>query len=71
MATHDLVLAREQATQTLLLNRRLYGVGSPRVALSAANLRAAYGDRLIVLDEEGAAGAIDEGSHHAHAGEHD
>jgi hypothetical protein len=35
------------------------------------SLRAAYGDRLVVLDELGALGAIDEGSHHAgHDHEH-
>jgi ABC-type Mn2+/Zn2+ transport system ATPase subunit len=70
MATHDLQLARGRATRALLLNQRLYGFGPPQTALSAANLRAAYGDRLVVLDEGGALGAIDEGSHHAHAEDH-
>jgi ABC-type Mn2+/Zn2+ transport system ATPase subunit len=69
MATHDLQLARSRCTHALLLNRRLYGFGPPPEALSAVNLRAAYGERIIVLDELGAVEAIDEGSHHGHADE--
>jgi ABC-type Mn2+/Zn2+ transport system ATPase subunit len=64
MATHDLALARERCTHALLLNRRAFAYGPPRVALTAANLRAAYGEKLVVLDELGMVGAIDEGSHH-------
>jgi ABC-type Mn2+/Zn2+ transport system ATPase subunit len=67
MATHDLGLARTRATQALLLNRTLYAAGPPDQALTADTLRAAYGDRLIVLDEDSGLGAIDEGSHHDHA----
>jgi ABC-type Mn2+/Zn2+ transport system ATPase subunit len=70
MATHDLALARTRSTRALLLNQRLHGSGPPAEALSASNLRAAYGDRLVVLDEGGSLGAIDEGSHHVHAEEH-
>jgi ABC-type Mn2+/Zn2+ transport system ATPase subunit len=66
MATHDLALARTRCTQALLLDRRVYGFGPPAEALSAANLRAAYGERIIVLDELGQLEAIDEGSHHHH-----
>jgi len=69
MATHDLQLARSRCTQALLLDRRVYGFGPPAEALSAANLRAAYGERIIVLDELGTVEATDEGSHHDHAHE--
>jgi manganese/iron transport system ATP-binding protein len=66
MATHDLALARSRCTKALLLDRRPFAFGPPAEALTAASLRAAYGDRLVVLDEVGALGAIDEGSHHHH-----
>jgi ABC-type Mn2+/Zn2+ transport system ATPase subunit len=66
MATHDLALARSRCTQALLLNGRAYAFGPPAVALTADTLRAAYGARLIVLDEAGELDAIDEGSHHDH-----
>jgi manganese/iron transport system ATP-binding protein len=66
MATHDLQLARARCTHALLLNRRAYAFGPPAEALTAASLRAAYGDRLVVLDEASAVDAIDEGSHHFH-----
>jgi len=66
MATHDLALARARCTHALLLNGRAHAFGAPADALTPATLRAAYGDRLIVLDEAGAVGAIDEGSHHHH-----
>jgi ABC-type Mn2+/Zn2+ transport system ATPase subunit len=69
MATHDLALARDRCTHALLLDRRAFAFGPPRRALSAANLRSAYGERIIVLDEIGHAEAIDEGSHH-HGHEH-
>jgi ABC-type Mn2+/Zn2+ transport system ATPase subunit len=67
MATHDLALAREACTHALLLNGRAFAFGPPQSALTAASLRAAYGDRLVVLDDAGTLGAIDEGSHHDHA----
>ncbi len=66
MATHDLALARSRCTHALLLDRRAFAFGPPAEALSAANLRAAYGERIIVLDELGQIEAIDEGSHHHH-----
>jgi ABC-type Mn2+/Zn2+ transport system ATPase subunit len=66
MATHDLQLARARCTHALLLNARVYAFGPPADALVPATLRAAYGDRLVLLDEAGAIGAIDEGSHHLH-----
>ncbi len=66
MATHDLALARARCTHALLLNRRAFAFGPPADALTSANLRAAYGERLVVLDELGLVGAIDEGSHHDH-----
>jgi ABC-type Mn2+/Zn2+ transport system ATPase subunit len=64
MATHDLALARDRCTHALLLNRRAFAFGPPAAALTSANLRAAYGERLVLLDEVGVVGAIDEGSHH-------
>jgi ABC-type Mn2+/Zn2+ transport system ATPase subunit len=66
MATHDLALARSRCTHALLLNGRAYAYGPPETALTAETLRAAYGSRLIVLDEHGEHDAIDEGSHHDH-----
>jgi ABC-type Mn2+/Zn2+ transport system ATPase subunit len=66
MATHDLQLARARCTHALLLNQRAYAFGPPAEALNAGSLRAAYGDRLVVLDEAGGVDAIDEGSHHVH-----
>jgi ABC-type Mn2+/Zn2+ transport system ATPase subunit len=66
MATHDLGLARARCTHALLLNRQAFAFGPPAVALTSRNLRAAYGERLVLLDEAGVVGAIDEGSHHAH-----
>lgn len=67
MATHDLALAGSRCTHALLLDRRSYGFGPPEEALAAANLRAAYGERIVILDELGRLEAIDEGSHHDHA----
>lgn len=66
MATHDLALARARCTHALLLNRRAFAFGPPAAALTSMNLRAAYGERLVLLDEVGVVGAIDEGSHHEH-----
>lgn len=66
IATHDLAFARERCTQALLLNRRVHSSGPPREALTSVTLRAAYGERLVVLED---LGLIDEGSHH-HEGEH-
>jgi ABC-type Mn2+/Zn2+ transport system ATPase subunit len=66
MATHDLALARSRCTHALLLNGKVHGFGAPEVALGSANLRAAYGERLVVLDAAGGTEAIDEGSHHDH-----
>ena len=66
IATHDLAFARERCTHALLLNRRVHAYGPPAVALTSATLRAAYGERLVVLED---LGLIDEGSHH-HEGEH-
>jgi ABC-type Mn2+/Zn2+ transport system ATPase subunit len=68
MATHDLALARARCTQALLLNGHAYAFGPPAEALTAETLRAAYGSRLIVLDDRGGLDAIDEGSHHEHRG---
>jgi manganese/iron transport system ATP-binding protein/manganese/zinc/iron transport system ATP- binding protein len=64
IATHDLAFARSACTHALLLNRRSFGFGASADALTADTLRAAYGARLIVLDEQH--DAIDEGSHHDH-----
>lgn len=66
IATHDLAFARDQCTHALLLNRRVHAAGRPADALTSATLRAAYGERLVVLED---LGLIDEGSHH-HEGEH-
>jgi len=66
IATHDLAFARERCTHALLLNRRVHAYGPPTEALTSATLRAAYGERLVVLED---LGLIDEGSHH-HEGEH-
>src|SRR5262249_37337826 len=66
MATHDLALARARCTHALLLNRRAFAFGPPAAALTSLNLRAAYGERLVLLDEVGGVGAINEGSHHEH-----
>jgi manganese/iron transport system ATP-binding protein len=66
IATHDLALARTRCTHALLLNRTVHALGPPAEALTAASLRSAYGDRLVVLDEAAAVDAIDEGSHHRH-----
>ena len=66
LATHDLALARARCTHALLLNRSAFGFGPPATALTRETLRAAYGPRLVVFDELGVVGAIDEGSHHTH-----
>jgi ABC-type Mn2+/Zn2+ transport system ATPase subunit len=66
IATHDLAFARERCTRALLINRRIHAYGEPHQALTSATLRAAYGERLVVLED---LGLIDEGSHH-HEGEH-
>ena len=66
IATHDLAFARERCTDALLLNRRVHAFGPPKEALTSVTLRAAYGERLVVLED---LGLIDEGSHH-HEGEH-
>jgi ABC-type Mn2+/Zn2+ transport system ATPase subunit len=67
LATHDLALARARCTHALLLNRVAFGFGPPGAVLTAETLRAAYGPRLVVFDELGLVGAIDEGSHHTHS----
>lgn len=64
IATHDLAFARERCSHALLLNVRVHAFGPPAQALTGATLRSAYGERLVVLDERGGLGAIDEGSHH-------
>ncbi|WP_433366748.1 metal ABC transporter ATP-binding protein [Actinoplanes sp. CA-142083] len=47
LSTHDLTLARELADLVCLLNGRQWAFGPPGEALTVANLRAAYGGRVI------------------------
>ncbi len=53
ISTHDLNLAAANFDLVLLLNRRLIAYGPPREALSQENLRRAFGNSLLVLDNGG------------------
>ena len=63
VATHDLDEA-QRADHVVLLNGRVVAAGSPRSVLTPANLRSAYGGR--VLDIAGGVVAVDDGVHHNH-----
>jgi manganese/iron transport system ATP-binding protein len=70
-ATHDLNLARERFERILLLNRKLVAYGAPEDVLTSANLSAAYGGHMQVLDTaEGPVAIGDMGGHHEHSHEH-
>ena len=56
MALHDLGIAATAFDRVLLLNRRQIGFGLPADVFSEANLRAAYGSCLRVV--EGAEGTL-------------
>ena len=51
ISTHDLSLAASQFDLLLLLNRRLIGFGPPADVLHRSNLAAAFGARLVVLED--------------------
>jgi ABC-type Mn2+/Zn2+ transport system ATPase subunit len=61
VATHDLADAAK-ADHVVLLDGRVIAAGAPRDALSPANLRAAYGGRVLDLGD--GLVAIDDGVHH-------
>lgn len=61
VATHDLADAA-QADNVVLLDKRVIAAGPPAEALSSANLRAAYGGRVLDLGD--GIVAIDDGVHH-------
>jgi ABC-type Mn2+/Zn2+ transport system ATPase subunit len=68
VATHDLDLAAEHFDRVLLMNRRLIGIGQPQAVFTEANLRAAYGGTIRVMDADGGRivlgeAATDEQSH--------
>ena len=70
-ATHDLNLARERFERILLLNRKLVAYGAPDDVLTSANLSAAYGGHMQVLDTaEGPVAIGDMGGHHEHEHDH-
>lgn len=47
-ATHDLAQAAGSSDRLVLLNRRVVAMGPPRAALTAGNLRAAFGGEAII-----------------------
>ncbi len=49
-STHDLNLAASRFDQVVLLNRRLVAVGPPSQVLTPAAIRAAFGERVLMLD---------------------
>jgi ABC-type Mn2+/Zn2+ transport system ATPase subunit len=49
-STHDLNLAASRFDQVVLLNRRLVAVGLPSQVLTPAAIRAAFGERVLMLD---------------------
>ena len=51
LATHDLAFATQRADRVLLLAGRAHGFGPPADALAPDRLRAAYGGRLLMLDD--------------------
>ena len=61
VATHDLADAA-RADQVALLDQRLVAAGPPDDVLTAANLRLAYGPRVLDLGDGGI--ALDDGVHH-------
>jgi manganese/iron transport system ATP-binding protein len=70
-ATHDLNLARERFERILLLNRVMVAYGAPDEVLTSANLSAAYGGHMQVLDTaEGPIAIGDMGGHHEHDHDH-
>ncbi len=56
-STHDLNLAASRFDQIILLNRRLVAVGLPSQVLTPATIRAAFGERVLVL---GGTAVVDE-----------
>jgi manganese/iron transport system ATP-binding protein len=68
VATHDLDLAAEHFDRVMLLNRRLIGIGKPSEVFTEANLRAAYGGTIRVLDSDGGRVIVGEaaGDEHSH-----
>ena len=69
--THDLNLVRERFERILLLNRALVAYGTPNEVLTTANLSAAYGGHMQLLDTaEGMVAIGDMGGHHEHDHEH-
>jgi manganese transport system ATP-binding protein len=67
MTTHDLSDAA-QAGQVLLLAGRIVASGPPTAVLTGANLREAYGGRLVHLDD--GTSVIDDPHHHAEGDDH-
>jgi manganese/iron transport system ATP-binding protein len=53
VATHDLQLAASHFEHVMLLNRQLVALGTPVQVLTHDALRAAYGDHLHTLGEDG------------------
>lgn len=51
LATHDLAFATQRADRVLLLAGRAHAFGPPAQALAPDRLRAAYGGRLLLLDD--------------------
>ena len=51
-ATHDLAQAARCSDRVLLLNRRVVAAGPPAAAMTAANLRAAFGGQAVLLPSE-------------------
>jgi ABC-type Mn2+/Zn2+ transport system ATPase subunit len=69
-ATHDLDLAAEHFDRILLLNRGLVAYGTREQVLTSANLHAAYGGHVQVVETEAGRVAIgDSGGHHGHDAE--
>jgi len=50
VATHDLNLAAERFDRMMLLHRKLIGIGSAPEVITPANLQAAYGGNLRLLE---------------------
>lgn len=70
LATHDLELAAEHFDRVLLINRRCIAYGAPQEVLTPANLSAAYGGHMQVINTaEGRVLVGDSGGHHEHDAE--
>lgn len=53
LATHDMEMATQRFDRMLLIKKHVIGFGTPEEVFTPANLKAAYGNRVSVLQDAG------------------